>query len=151
MEKLTVERSIWIAAPRERVWRAITDPEQVEQWFSPGTPWKLSALQVGGKLSVYNPDTDTDMYIHILEIVDPPHQLAMRTEPEPPDTPRVTTWTLEEENGGTRVTVTESGFERMPDDIRQKRMDEDGMGFGMLLENLKAYVDGRNLPYPEGF
>ena len=29
MEKLTIERSIWIAAPRERVWQAVTDPAQI--------------------------------------------------------------------------------------------------------------------------
>ena len=66
-EKLAVERSIWIAAPRERVWRAITDPKQVEQWFSPGTPWRLSALEVGGRLSVYNPETDSDKYIQVID------------------------------------------------------------------------------------
>jgi len=33
MEKLTVERTLWIAAPRERVWQAVTAPEQLAQWF----------------------------------------------------------------------------------------------------------------------
>jgi uncharacterized protein YndB with AHSA1/START domain len=151
LEKIAVERSIWIDAPRERVWRAITDPEQIQSWFSPGTTWQLSALQVGGKLSVHNPDTGTDLYVNVIELVDPPHRLAMRSEPEPPDTPRVTTWTLEEEKGGTRVTVTEAGYELYTDDTRQQRMDQDSMGFGMLLENLQAHVDGRPLPYPGGF
>ena len=32
---LKVEQSVWIAASRERVWRAITDPEQLSQWWSP--------------------------------------------------------------------------------------------------------------------
>ncbi|HWQ15589.1 MAG TPA: SRPBCC domain-containing protein, partial [Roseiflexaceae bacterium] len=35
MEQLTVERSIWIDAPRERVWQALTDPEQVARWLLP--------------------------------------------------------------------------------------------------------------------
>ena len=39
MEILTVERSIWIGAPRERVWQAVTDPEQLAQWLLP-PPWE---------------------------------------------------------------------------------------------------------------
>lgn len=31
MERIAIERSIWINAPRERVWLAITDPDQVAQ------------------------------------------------------------------------------------------------------------------------
>ncbi|KPV45879.1 hypothetical protein SE17_43925, partial [Kouleothrix aurantiaca] len=57
-----VERSIWIAAPRERVWRAVTDPAQMEHWFSPGTSWQMSALEVGGKLFTLNPETGAEQY-----------------------------------------------------------------------------------------
>jgi uncharacterized protein YndB with AHSA1/START domain len=35
MEHLSVERSTWMNAPRERVWQAITDPEQIAQWLLP--------------------------------------------------------------------------------------------------------------------
>ena len=35
MAPISVERSIWIAAPRERVWQAVVEPEQVAQWFLP--------------------------------------------------------------------------------------------------------------------
>jgi uncharacterized protein YndB with AHSA1/START domain len=137
MEKLAVERSIWIKAPRERVWRAITDPKQLQQWFSPTTPWELSALEVGGRFYVYNAETDTAMYVQVIELVDPPHQLVMRTEAEPPETPHVTTYTLTEENGGTRLTVTHSGYELEPDDIRWNNMEQNAFGFGLMLRTCK--------------
>ena len=35
MDQLIVERSIWIEAPRERVWQAVTDPEHVAHWLLP--------------------------------------------------------------------------------------------------------------------
>ena len=38
METMAVERSIWIKAPRQRIWQAVTDPEQLVQWFVPGLP-----------------------------------------------------------------------------------------------------------------
>jgi uncharacterized protein YndB with AHSA1/START domain len=149
--KFAVERSIWIAASRERVWRAITDPEQIEKWFSPGTQWRGTGLEVGGKISVYNPETDTDMYTQVIEVIDPLYQLVTRSVPEPPETPHATTWTLREENGGTRLTVTNSGYELEAADIRQQNMEQNAFGFGMMLENLQAYIEGQSLPYPWGF
>jgi len=151
MEKSTIERSIWIDAPRERVWKAITDPAHIEQWFSPGTQWHGTGLEVGGKIFVYNPETATEMYTQIIEVVDPPHQLVTRSAPEPPAIPEVTTWTLEEENGGTRLTLSYTGYEALPADVRRQRLEQDGIGFTMVLENVKAQVEERALPYPQGF
>ncbi len=149
MEKIAIERNIWIAASRERVWRAITDPKQMEQWFSPGTPWTLTALAVGGRLFVQGPDSE--LYVQVIESLDPPHQIVMRSQPEPPETPYITIYTLEEENGGTRLKLSYSGYEQLPDELRRKRLDQDGGGFSLMLENLSAYVDGRPLPNPQGF
>jgi uncharacterized protein YndB with AHSA1/START domain len=147
----SVERSIWLAAPRERVWRAITDPKLIQQWYSPGTPWRLSELRTGGKLSTYDVETGADVFVQTIEVVDPPHQLVVRSVAEPPVTPQVTTYTLEEESGGTRLTLTNSGYELEPQDARQQNMEQNAFGFGMALENLQAYLDGRDLPYPYGF
>jgi uncharacterized protein YndB with AHSA1/START domain len=150
-ETVAVERSIWIDAPRQRVWRALTDPEQVQQWFSPGTPWRLSALEVGGKLSVYNSETGADMYVQIIEALEPLQQLVLRSAPEPPETPYVTIYTLADENGGTRLTLTHTGYELETDETRHNNMEQNAFGFGMMLENLRAYVAGASLPYPQGF
>ena len=38
MGTLTVERSIMVDAPRERVWQAVTDPEQIVKWVLPALP-----------------------------------------------------------------------------------------------------------------
>lgn len=149
MEPIAIERTIWIAAPRERVWQALTDPAQVEQWFSPGVRWTLTALEVGGRLFVQ--DGDAELFAQIIEVFDPPRELVMRSQPEPPAQPEVTAYRLEEENGGTRLTLTHTGYERMPEDVRQQRLLQDSMGFTMMLENLQAHGEGRSLPHPQGF
>jgi uncharacterized protein YndB with AHSA1/START domain len=146
-----VERSIWIATPRERVWRAITDPAQLEQWFSPGTPWRLSALEVGGRLFVPNQETGAELYTQVIELLDPPHRLVLRSAPEPPETQHVTVYALEEEKGGTRLTITHSGYELVPEEMRWGAMEQNAFGFGMMLENAKAYSEGKSVPYPGGF
>jgi uncharacterized protein YndB with AHSA1/START domain len=150
-ETFAVERSIWIAAPRERVWHAITDPAQVEKWFSPGTSWRLSALEVGGRLFVPNEETGAEMHTQVIERVDPPHRLVLRSAPEPPATVEVTTYMLQEEHGGTRLTITHSGYELVPEEMRWSAMEQNAFGFGMVLENVKAYLEGKSLPYPGGF
>jgi uncharacterized protein YndB with AHSA1/START domain len=146
-----VERSIWIAAPSERVWRAITDPVQIEKWFSPGTPWRLSALEVGGRLFVPDGETGAEQYTQVIDLVDPPHRLVLRSVPEPPATVEVTDHTLQEENGGTRLIITHSGYELVPEEMRWSVMEQNAFGFGMMLENLKAQIEGQSLPYPGGF
>ena len=150
-KKYAIERSIWMAAPRERVWQAITDPEQIEQWFSPGTPWRATELQVGGRMSVYNPETDTDTYTQVIQAFDPPRNLVTRSVAEPPDFPQETTWTLSEEDGGTRLTITNAGYELAPAETRDSSIEQNAFGFGMMLDNLAAFVAGRELPFPGGF
>jgi uncharacterized protein YndB with AHSA1/START domain len=132
MRKIAIERSIWIAAPRERVWQAVTDPAQIAQWFAPGT----SFSQNGNKICVRI--GEMDMEVALIELVDPPRQITTRNLP---DRSMTTTYTLEEENGGTRFTVTETGFEGLPEDVRKEHLDQNGKGWETVLENLKAHVE----------
>lgn len=139
MKKLTVERSVWIAAPHERAWRALTEPHQLQQWYAPGCPWEIPALQAGETVKFYN--TDTDVQLATIEVVDPPHRFTIRWQPNQPDPELVNTYTLEEQNGGTRVTVSQAGYGSLPDDIRQKRIDEDTGAYTAVMESLKAYLE----------
>jgi uncharacterized protein YndB with AHSA1/START domain len=147
-KQIAVERSIWIAAPRERVWRAITDPEQVEKWFSPGTQWSGTGPHVGGRLYVVGPD-NTEMYVQVIDLVEPPYRFVTRSQVEPPEKPEVTDWKLQEENGGTRLTLTYIGYQL--DSAHRGMMEQHAFGFGMMLENVQAHVEGKTLPYPGGF
>lgn len=142
MTQQTLARSIWIDAPRERVWQAVIDPVQIAQWFAPGTDFAMN----GNTISISMNGQYID--VALIEVLDPPRQLTTRSLP---DRLLTTTYTLEEENGGTRFTVTEAGFEGLSPEERQKRLEQDSAGWEMALENLKAYIDGRELPRPEGF
>lgn len=151
METTAIERSVWINAPRERVWQAIIDPDQVEQWFSPGTAWRSTGLSAGDRLYVPDPESGAELYAQVYDVIDPPHRLVTHAQVEPPQKPTVTTWTLEEENGGTRLTLVYSGYEALPEAERQAAMDRDGMGFTLMLGNIQALIEGKPLPNPGGF
>jgi uncharacterized protein YndB with AHSA1/START domain len=147
-----LERSIWIAAPRERVWRAITDPVQFQQWYSPTTPWTLSALEVGGRWSAYDSETNSEKYVEIIEVLEPPSRLGTRTMSEAPHTvTKNKRYILIEENGGTRLSILLTGYEQEQDASRGGQMEQDVFGFGMVLQNIKAYLEGESLPFPWGF
>jgi uncharacterized protein YndB with AHSA1/START domain len=77
-------------APRERVFRAWTDPDDVSAWFSPEpltTPRDSVRidLRVGGRyeLAMVQPDgAATEVGFEILEL-DPPALLVLRSDPMP--------------------------------------------------------------------
>lgn len=150
-KSFAVERNIWIAAPRERVWSAITDPTQLESWFSPGTSWKLTALEAGGRLFTLDPDTGDETNVQVIQVVDPPQRFVTHSLPASPGSSEVTAYLLQEERGGTRLTITNSGYELLPDDERWSTMEQNAFGFGMMLENLRAYIESKDLPTPGGF
>ena len=42
--------SIWIDASIDKVWQAITDEQQLSQWYAPGSTWKIPSLVAGEKI-----------------------------------------------------------------------------------------------------
>jgi uncharacterized protein YndB with AHSA1/START domain len=141
MQKFAVERTIWIAVSREHAWRAITEPAQLERWYAPGCPWDIPSLHVGTTVKFYH--TDTEILLATIEVVAPLRQLTLRWLPDQiyPATTLATTLLLAEENGGTRVTIIEIGYESLPGEVRQHRLDESAEGYSASLEQLKAYLE----------
>src|SRR5688572_30004001 len=144
--KVGVERSIWIDAPRERVWQAIQQPDQLAQWFLP--PALGAQMKRDDKGMLFVSMGGMDIPAAAIEVVSESRQLISRSVP---DMLLMTTYTLEDENGGTRLTVTMSGFEALPEQAAQERLEPSSAGWEKALNNLKAYIDGVELPFPEGY
>jgi uncharacterized protein YndB with AHSA1/START domain len=129
---IAAERTIWIDAPCERVWVAIT--EQTGQWWTPNQ-WKIPVLAVGGAIIF---GEEPDACLAVIEVVDPPREFTIRWKSTPP---QVTTIILEAENDGTRVIASQSGFEALYDDIRQQQVDRTSEGYAIILNNLKTLLE----------
>lgn len=139
MDTMKVESTVWINAPRERVWQAVTDPAQIGQWWPPNQ-WSIPALKTGETLTFgAAPNTS----YAVIEVVEPPHQFAFRWHPTSGATPpgMLTTIVLTEENGGTRVTASQSGFEHLPADTRQQVLERTSNGYRTVVENLKKLIE----------
>jgi uncharacterized protein YndB with AHSA1/START domain len=142
-----LEHNIWISASRERTWQAITETEHIKHWWGAAGYAEITELQRGANIKF---NTGDGPIFPTIRVVDPPREFVYEWPPHPRyfSVPFVTSYKLEEENGGTRVTFSESGFEAWPDDeVRRSRFERISGEFRMVLENLKAYLEGRNLPH----
>lgn len=111
-----VVSEIFITAPRERVFRALTDPAQVVHWWGAKDRYLMGDVQmdlrVGGKWSARGMSAkmgNTEVHGEYTE-VDPPRRLAYTWSAT--WMPEVTNvlWELETHDGGTMVKLTHSGF-----------------------------------------
>jgi uncharacterized protein YndB with AHSA1/START domain len=111
-----VTSEIFIAAPRERVFEALTDAKQAAQWWGQKDGYHLKEFnldaRVGGKWSTSGQSVNMGLYKiegEILEL-DPPRLLAYTwlSSWMPKNTKVV--WELENQNRGTLVKLTHTGF-----------------------------------------
>jgi len=104
--------SITIDAPIDDVWRAITTPSQIKQWFF-GVDTE-SEWTVGSPL-VHTGEYEGKPYVDKGQIlrIDPPrllehsHWSEVSGKPDQPEQYQVVKWSLDDRGGGTQLTVLE--------------------------------------------
>jgi uncharacterized protein YndB with AHSA1/START domain len=145
MASLAIERDILIEAPPEVVWRTITEPDQMSQWFAdqvdlvvePGAHGYLGFGDQGGPV--------------VVETVDPPARFSFRwnhprgAEPVEGNSQLVEFTLTPEGAERTRLRVSESGHELRdwPDAEKQRYADEHRAGWGDFLDRLTVVVAKR--------
>jgi len=135
MEAVVLERSIVIAADRERVWRAITTQEHLAKWFE---PIRFERLAVGETLTFGWGGEGS------IALVEPMDRFGFRWQIAPPHPAQtLVVFTLETVPEGTRITVTEQGFEALPDEVREIRFQDNTQGWEHMLDSLSAYMTSR--------
>ncbi|KJL18817.1 hypothetical protein RL72_03286 [Microbacterium azadirachtae] len=140
-----VTRSIDIAAPVPKVWRAVTDPELLSRWFG-RTVLLGDGAGAHGTMSF-------EGYGAIpirVEAIDPERSVTYRWNnddalgmlPAQVDeaSSTVFTFTLAAQGEGTRLTVVESGFERTSDPIAN--LESHRRGWDFELDKLVALIEG---------
>jgi len=132
-ELAAIERTIELKASPERVWRAISDPAELDRWF----PQRAELdLRSGGDGS-FHFDGYGDFPVRV-EAVDAPRYLAWRWAREAGGQPLtlVEWWVEERADGGTTLRVRESGFT----DPQHRMGNEEG--WTEELAELVSLVDG---------
>ena len=132
MEAVVVTQSIVIQAERSRVWRAITTPEQITKWFQ---PIHFERLVVGEAVTF---DLGAKGSIALIEPMD---RFGFRGQIAPPHSAQtLVIFTLETVPEGTRITVTEQGFEALPEEVRESYFKGNIQGWEKVLNNLITYI-----------
>ena len=140
-----IQKTTVLRAPRSRVWRALTDPSQFSQWF--GAILKdpfVPGARVQGPVT-YPGYEHLTMDITI-ERVEPERLFSWRWHPggdaniDPAEPTTLVVFELEEVPDGTRLTVTETGFDRIPVARRAKAYRENDEGWTGQMENIRKHL-----------
>jgi len=117
---MVATRSMVIAADRERVWKAITEAAQISQWFDSSMKWEFKPA--AGEKMTFSYDGKVIGYGKVVT-AEPMERFAFNWTPEQGNpTLSLVTFLLEAVAEGTRVTISEAGFEALPEDVRQKTL-----------------------------
>ena len=136
-----IERTMELAHPPGKVWAALTTAEGLAAWF--GNEAAID-LRPGGVARMKWTEEGFTAEMRV-ERVEEPNVFGF-TWPVyglPEDDPRRTyvEFTLEPAGAGTRLTVVESGFAQLPEDVYRKAFDGNTEGWAKELGELAVYLD----------
>lgn len=147
-----VEKTIDLRAPRSRVWRAISSPQEFGTWFGLGEPFRLEGEFVPGARITGVWDVggrEVRELFCTIEHVEPERRLSFRwipyeipegDDPAKHPTTRIE-FRLDDIDIGTRLTVVESGFAALPPDKQYKR-EQNARGWAVQVQSIAAHVLG---------
>ena len=145
-----IEKSIFLKAPRSKVWRALTSAEQFGTWFGAKLQGEFApGSTVSGRITL--PDYDHLTIEMFIERAEPERLLAYRWHPHAVDVNvdyssepmTLVEFTLADAPGGTALTVTESGFDRIPAARRLEAFRMNTDGWAQELQHIERYVTGQ--------
>jgi uncharacterized protein YndB with AHSA1/START domain len=145
MPGLTIDRDILIEAPVEVVWRTITEPDQMSQWFADRVEL---VIEPGARGYMHFGDQGGPV---VVEVVDRPTRFSFRwnhpvgEEPVAGNSMLVEFTLTREGDERTRLRVVESGHELRDwaDAEKQRYADEHSDGWVEYLERLATLLAKR--------
>jgi uncharacterized protein YndB with AHSA1/START domain len=158
MTQNRIEKKILLKAPRSRVWKAISDSAEFGVWFgvkfdapfAPGAHMrgKLVGTAMDEEVAkMQRQYAEVPFELTIEEIV-PERRLSFRWHPgaveqdvdysKEPTT--LVVFELKETSEGIELTVTESGFDRIPLERRAKAFQGNEQGWGIVVGLVEKYL-----------
>ncbi len=143
-----IEKNIELNAPVEKVWRALTDHLAFGEWFRV----KLDGPFVPGKVStghITYPGYEHVKWRATVKAMDAPRLFSFTWHPHAIDpdvdysdeTPTLVEFRLQPSDKGTRLTVTEFGFDALPAHRRDEALRSNDGGWDEQIMNIKTYVE----------
>jgi uncharacterized protein YndB with AHSA1/START domain len=143
----SIEKTIELAAPVDRVWRALTDHREFGEWFRV----KLDNPFVPGQVStghITYPGYEHLKWKSTVKEMEEPRLFSFTWHPYAVDPakdysaepPTLVEFHLEPTASGTRLTVIESGFDALPSERRAEALRMNEGGWAEQIRNIGAHV-----------
>jgi len=153
-----IEKKVLLRAPRERVWRAISDSRQFGSWFGvefndpfvAGTAirGKIVPTTVDAEVAARQKPYEGFRFEFLVDRIEPMRLFSFRWHPFAMDSgvdyskepTTLVAFELDEAPGGTMLTVTESGFDRIPLERRAKAFAANEGGWTAQMNLIEKYL-----------
>jgi len=143
----SIEKEIELRAPVSRVWRALTDYREFGEWFRV----KIEGPFVPGQLSLGHmtyPGYEYVKWEAVVEKLEPEVYFSFTWHPYAVDPkinysverPTLVEFRLQEIPTGTLLTVTESGFDKIPFSRQREAIRKNKHGWDEQMKNLETEV-----------
>lgn len=143
-----IERKILLKAPRSKVWRALSNAEEFGDWF--GVTLKGESFAAGKRVrgQITYPGYEHVVFEVLIERMEPERLLSWRWHPaaveidvdysQEPTT--LVVFELQEVEGGTLLSVVESGFDNIPPARRLEAFRMNSGGWDEQMKNIEKHV-----------
>lgn len=153
-----IEKRILLRAPLDRVWRAISDSKQFGNWFGvefdgpfvAGTRITATLVPTKADAEVVKSQKRYEglRFEFSIERIEPMRHFSYRWHPNAVDPnldyskepTTLVVFDLEEVTGGTMLTITESGFDRIPLERRAKAFAGNEQGWTAQTKLIEKYL-----------
>ena len=142
-----IEKTATLKAPRARVWQAIADARQFGEWFRVRLDGEFAVgATIRGHITY--PGYEYITMEVVVERMEPERFFSYRWHPyaiDPkvdysPEPMTLVEFTLEDAPGGTRLTIVESGFDRVPLSRRAEAFRMNSDGWSEQMQNIERHV-----------
>ena len=141
MNPIIVEKTY--NAPIEKVWKAITDKDQMKQWYFDLSEFKP---EVGFQFEFTGQGLKGEQYLHLCEVTEviPQKKLQYSWRYKGYEGNSHVTFELEDLNGKTRLILTHRGLESFPADNPDFAKANFNAGWNELIgKSLQEFLEGK--------
>lgn len=150
MSQLHITNNIHIKAPVQKVWDALTKPEETKKYMfgcETISDWKVGSTLIWKMMHEGKEFIPVKGYIkgiepqkHLAYTVIDPHNANI---PDIPENYLTVTYDLIEENGGTTLRVTQGDYNKVAEgEKRYKETYNNGEGWNPILKHIKTQLEG---------
>ncbi|MBV8472447.1 MAG: SRPBCC family protein [Hyphomicrobiales bacterium] len=142
-----IEKSIELAAPVSRVWRAITDHREFGAWFRVALEGPFVVGETARGHITY-PGYEHVVWQAQVQTIEPEKLFAFTWRPYAIDPnkdysaeqPTLVEFNLQPAETGTRLVISESGFDHVPAARRDEAFRMNDRGWGEQIKNIARYL-----------